>query len=338
MSTTRRATSMQRQTSINLHLPPTQASLRIQSMLKTFSDCLYEGELNIRDLEFRSLSQVYAIERHIRKLDEVIEERDIARDQRDEAEQTVARLREKAKEDRAEYAVLKKKLSEEKKSILEQCVAEKTKADQLSAKIGKLEKEKVEMEGRCERAGKTITINTTLCEALLKSETTKSQLSLENQRLRNENVILYEQNSTPSKAKDDLSASNTKWEEDNKQVMKDKIDSDAMIQHLNAQLDKREGDLRDLGNKVELWRQDVVHHQETNEQQKHSVNAFQREIKSLTRSNDQLQAKLSRVVARVIEAVADGEEPPQKRLKMSQTPGGSGSMRSPQSPRLNSDH
>ena len=55
---------------------------------------------------------LYAIERHIRKLDEVIEERDIAKDQRDEAEQTVARLREKAKEDRTEYAVLKKKLSE----------------------------------------------------------------------------------------------------------------------------------------------------------------------------------------------------------------------------------
>lgn len=218
---------------------------------------------------------------------------------------------------------------------IKQCVAEKTRADQLSTKVQELEAEKAEMDGRCERAGRIITINAALCEELLKSEAAKSQLSLESQRIRNEMTILSERNSILSKENDHLSASNTKWEEGNKHVMRDKIDSDAAIHHLNTQLDKRENDLRDLGNKVELWRQDVVHHQETIEQQKHAVDTFQKEIRNLTRSNEQLQAKLSRVVACVIEAVADGDDPPQKRLKVSQTPDGNNcSMRSPQSPNL----
>ncbi|KAF8860818.1 hypothetical protein BDZ45DRAFT_740961 [Acephala macrosclerotiorum] len=335
----RRAPLMQPQTSINLHSPSTQSRLRIESVIKSFVGILYDADTDVQDFTLKALNQDSLIEQYVRNLDKANEERARVTKQRDDTEKTIARLREKAKEDRAGYAELRKQQAEEKKLILEQCAVEKTKADQLSTKVQELEAEKAEMEGRCERACRIIIINTTLSEELLKSEASKSQLSSETQLLRSESAILNKRNSVLSKENDHLSARNTKWEEDNKQVMKDKIDSDAVIHHLNTQLDNREVGLMDLGNKIELWRQDVVHHQETIGQQKQAVNTFQKEIRNLTRSKEQLQVKLSRVVAGVIEAVADGDEPPQKRLKMSQTPDDhSCTMRSPQSPKLNPDH
>lgn len=243
-------------------------------MIKSFASILYDANEDVQDLTLKALNHGSVVEQYTNRIDEIKAERDKVTKQRDEAEDIVARLREKAKEDRAGYAELRKQQSEEKKQILEQCVAEKEKADELLVKVQELEKEKEENEAKCDKAAKLITINTTLCQNLTKWESAKCQLSQENQDLRNENTALTKRNLALSKESDGLSAINTQWEEDSKQAMKDKIESDAVIQHLNAQLDKRDVDLRDLGNRVELWRQDVVHHQETIEQQKHDITMF----------------------------------------------------------------
>ncbi|KAE8441815.1 hypothetical protein EG329_004268 [Mollisiaceae sp. DMI_Dod_QoI] len=250
----------------DLHLPPSQTNIEIQQTIQPVLD------------SFRRADEVC-------KLDEVIAERDTA-------EKALEILRERGREDRDGFAELKKKLTAEKKSIQDECAGQNFKVEQLSATVLELEEEKLALELKSQKDLKLTGINKMLCEELERFEAIKNQFELESEHLRNENTNLLQQNSSLANEKVALSGSVAQWEDYSKEVIRYKTETDDEIKQLRTQV-------TDLSKKAELWRQDVVHRDDT--------------IIRLKDTNEKHKLKLERVA----EAIVEDDEPQQKRPRTS---------------------
>lgn len=125
------------------HIAATQMSIAVQQLLQDviqqIKDSLYTAEKEIRVLKFKLLHRESVVAQDVVKLNKAIEERS-------STENTLESLRNRAREDRAGFADLKKRLIDAKKEAVDGWELSKQHADALTIRFATLEKQKTELE------------------------------------------------------------------------------------------------------------------------------------------------------------------------------------------------